>query len=103
MHRYKCLSCDIRTKSNKLYKDHINPICKHEKCNKPANYRKLKVVNCTLKNTYFEYCSFHRPKNSVNMLLKTFEFKYYNVTLFINNLNHENKYLNKIRYSGRHY
>ena len=27
MHRYKCLSCDTRIKSNKLYKDHINPKC----------------------------------------------------------------------------
>ena len=32
MHRYKCLSCDTRTNSNKLCKDHINPKCKHEKC-----------------------------------------------------------------------
>ena len=67
MHRYKCLSCDTRIKSNKLCKDHINPICKHEKCNKPANYRKLKVGNCTLKNTNFEYCSYHRPENSINI------------------------------------
>ena len=28
MHRYKCLSCDIKT--NKLCKDHINPKCKHK-------------------------------------------------------------------------
>ena len=49
MHRYKCLSCDTRIKYNKLCKDHINPKCKHEKCNRPANYRKLKVGNCTLK------------------------------------------------------
>ena len=49
MPRYKCLSCDTRIKSNKLCKDHINPKCKHEKCNRDANYRKLKVGNCTLK------------------------------------------------------
>ena len=24
-----------------------------------ANYRKLKVGNCTLKNTNFEFCSYH--------------------------------------------
>ena len=66
-HRYKCLSCDTRIKSNKLCKDHINPKCKHEKCNRDANYRKLKVGNCTLKNTNFEYCSYHRPKNSINI------------------------------------
>ena len=34
MHRYKCLSCDTRIKTNKLCKDHINPKCKHEKCNR---------------------------------------------------------------------
>ena len=67
MHRYKCLSCDARIKTNKLCKDHINPKCKHEKCNRDANYRKLKVRNCTLKNTNFEYCSYHRPKNSINI------------------------------------
>ena len=39
MHRYKCLSCDTRIKTNKLCKDHINPKCKHDKCNRPANYR----------------------------------------------------------------
>ena len=48
MHRYKCLSCDTRIKSNKLCKDHINPICKHDKCKKPANYRKLKVGNLNI-------------------------------------------------------
>ena len=59
MHRYKCLSCDTRIKSNKLCKDHINPKCKHENCNRDANYLKLKVGNCTLKNKNFEYCSYH--------------------------------------------
>ena len=66
-HRYKCLYCDTRIKTNKLCKDHINPKCKHEKCDRPANYRNLKVGNCTLKNTNFEYCSYHRPKNSINI------------------------------------
>ena len=62
MHRYKCLSCDTRIKTDKLCKNHINLKCKHEKCNRDANYRKLKVGNCTLKNTCFEYCSYHRRK-----------------------------------------
>ena len=62
MHRYKCLSCDTRIKKDNLCKDHINPICKHENCNRYANYRKLKVGNCTLKHTIFEICSYHRPK-----------------------------------------
>ena len=31
---------DTRIKNNnKLCKDHINPKCKHEKCNRDANYR----------------------------------------------------------------
>ena len=64
-HRYKCLSCDIRIKSNKLCKDHINPKCKHENCKRDANYKKLKVGNCTLRNTIFEFCSYHKPKNSI--------------------------------------
>ena len=61
------MSCDTRIKTNKLFKDHINPKCKHEKCNRLANYRKLKVGNCTLKNTNFEYYNYHRTKNSVNI------------------------------------
>ena len=88
MHRYKCLSCDTRIRSNKLYKDHINPKCKHEKCNRDANYRKLKVGNCTLKNTNFEYCSYHRPKNSINIKFpyksifdkKEIPLEYFNIT-----------------------
>ena len=45
MHRYKCLSCETRIKTNKMCKDHINPKCKHEICNRDAIYRKLKVGN----------------------------------------------------------
>ena len=67
MHRYKCLSCDTRIKSDKLCKDHINPICKHDKCIRPAKYRNLKYGNCTLKNTCFEYCVYHKPKNAINI------------------------------------
>ena len=88
MHRYKCLSCDVRIKTDKLCKDHINPKCKHEKCNRDANYRKLKVGNCTLKNTNFEYCSYHRPKNSMNIRFpyksifdkKEIPLEYFNIT-----------------------
>ena len=47
-HRYKCLSCDTRIKTNELCKDHINPKCKHENCNRDANYRKLKIKNWKL-------------------------------------------------------
>ena len=37
--------------------------CKFENCNREATYRKLKVGNCHLKDTKYEYCSYHRPKN----------------------------------------
>ena len=40
--------------------------CKFENCNRIATYRKLKVGNCHLKDTKYEYCSYHRPKNSIN-------------------------------------
>ena len=37
-------------------------ICKFENCGRIANYRKLKVGNCHLKNTKYEYCGIHCPK-----------------------------------------
>ena len=43
-----------------------NDICKFENCNRIANYRRLKVGNCHLKNTNYEYCGIHRPKWSIN-------------------------------------
>ena len=100
IHRYKCLSCDTRIKTNKLCKDHINPKCKHEKCNRDANYRKLKFGNCTLKSTCFEYCSYHRPKNSINIKFpyksifdkKEIPLEYFNIT----NIDIFNKYKNYI-------
>ena len=47
-------------------------ICNFENCDRLANYRKLKVGNCHLKNTKYEYCAYHRPKNSIN---KKFPYK----------------------------
>ena len=32
-----------------------NPICQFQNCNRVANYRKLKVSNCHLKDTKYEY------------------------------------------------
>ena len=49
-----------------------NDICKFENCNRIANYRRLKVGNCHLKNTKYEFCAYHRPKNSIN---KRFPYK----------------------------
>ena len=47
-------------------------ICKFENCDRIANYRRLKVGNCHLKNTKYEFCAYHRPKNSIN---KKFPYK----------------------------
>ena len=47
-------------------------ICKFENCDRIANYRKLKVGNCHLKNTSYEFCAYDRPKNSIN---KKFSYK----------------------------
>ena len=47
-------------------------ICKFENCNRIANYKRLKVGNCHLKNTSYDFCSIHRPKWSVN---KKFPYK----------------------------
>ena len=63
-----------------------NPKCRYENCNRIANYRKLKVSNCHLKNTNYEYCGYHRPKNSINKKFPyntifdkiNIELKYYN-------------------------
>ena len=63
-------------------------ICKFENCDKIANYRRLKVGNCHLKNTNYEFCAYHQPKNSINkkFLYKTIfdqqgiALKYYNHT-----------------------
>ena len=41
-------------------------IRKFENCDIIANYRKFKVENCHLKNTNYEFCAYHRPKNSIN-------------------------------------
>ena len=100
MHRYKCLSCDVRIKTDKLCKEHINPKCNYEKCNRDANYRKLRIGNCTLKNTNFEYCSYHRPTNSINIKFpyksifdkKEIPLEYFNIT----NIDIFNKYKNYI-------
>ena len=56
---------------NKIYIVYImsnieNPICQFQNCNRMANYRKLKVGNCHLKDTKYEFCGYHRPINSIN-------------------------------------
>ena len=64
-----------------------NPICQFQNYNRVANYRKLKVGNCHLKDTKYEYCGSHRPINSIN---KRFPYK----TIF-DKINIELKYYNQ--------
>ena len=49
-------------------------ICKFKNCNRIANDRRLKLGNCHLKNTNYEFCGIHRPKWSINKnsLIKPF-------------------------------
>ena len=60
--------------SNIERSENHNDICKFEKCDRIANYRKLKIGNRHLENTKYEYCGIHRPKWSVNKnsLIKPF-------------------------------
>ena len=63
-----------------------NTICLFENCKRIANYRKLKIGNCHLKNTNYEFCGYHRPINSINKKFPynsifdkiNIELKYYN-------------------------
>ena len=63
-----------------------NPICQFQNCQRIANYRKLEMGNCHLKNTNYEYCGYHKPRNAINkkFLYKSIfdriniELKYYN-------------------------
>ena len=64
--------------------------CKFENCDREATYRKSKVGNCHLKDTKYEYCSYHRPKNSIN---KKFPYKsiFNKVNIPIHHFNHTNE------------
>ena len=69
-----------------------NPICQFENCKQIANYRKLKVGNCHLKDTKFEYCEYHRPINSIN---KKFPYKsiFEKINIELKYNNHQNEYI----------
>ena len=43
-----------------------NQKCQFQNCQRIANYRKLKVGNCHLKDTKYEFCGYHKPNNSIN-------------------------------------
>ena len=76
------MSANIQKSEN--HKD----ICKFENCYRIGNYRRLKVSNWHLQKTNYEFCAYHKPKNSINknFLIKQFlinkrlELKYYNQT-----------------------
>ena len=67
-----------------------NPICQFENCNRVAKYRKLKVGNCHLKNTNYEYCGYHRPINSIS---KKFPYNsiFDKINIELKYYNHQNK------------
>ena len=63
-----------------------NQKCQFQNCQRIANYRRLKVGNCHLKDTKYEYCGYHKPINAIN---KKFPYK----TIF-DKINIELKYYN---------
>ena len=67
-----------------------NPKCQHKNCNRLANYRRLKIGNCHLKNTNYEFCGYHRPKNSIN---KKFPYKsiFDEINIELKYYNHQNE------------
>ena len=69
-----------------------NPICQFENCKRIANYRKLRVGDCHLKDTKYEYCAHHRPKNSIN---KKFPYKtiFDKIDIELKYYNHSNEYI----------
>ena len=69
-----------------------NTICQFQNCNRMANYRKLKVGNCHLKDTKYEFCGYHRPINSIN---KKFPYKsiFDKINIELKYYNHQNKHI----------
>ena len=69
-----------------------NPICQFENCKRIANYRKLKVGNCHLKDTKYEFCGYHRPINSIN---KKFPYKsiFDKINIELKYYNHQNEHI----------
>ena len=69
-----------------------NPICHFQNCQRIANYRKLKVGNCHLKNTNYEYCGYHRHNNSIN---KKFPYKsiFDKINIELKYYNHQNEHI----------
>ena len=69
-----------------------NPICQFQNCQRIANYRKLKIGNCHLKNTNYEYCGYHKPRNSIN---KKFPYNsiFVKINIELEYYNHQNEHI----------
>ena len=69
-----------------------NPKCQFQNCQRIANYRKLKVGNCHLKNTEYEFCGYHKPINSIN---KKFPYKsiFDKINIELKYYNHQNEHI----------
>ena len=69
-----------------------NPICQFQNCQRIANYRKLKVGNCHLKDTKYEFCGYHRLINSIN---KEFPYKsiFDKINIELKYYNHQNEHI----------
>ena len=42
-------------------------ICKFKNCDRIANYRRIKVGNCHLKNTLYEYCTKEQYQQKISL------------------------------------
>ena len=69
-----------------------NTICQFQNCQRIANYGKLKVGNCHLKDTKYEFCGYHRPINSIN---KKFPYKsiFDKIIIELKYYNHQNEHI----------
>ena len=67
-----------------------NQKCQFQNCQRIANYRKLKVGNCHLKDTKYEFCGYHKPINSIN---KKFPYKsiFDKINIELKYYNHQNE------------
>ena len=67
-----------------------NPKCQFQNCQRIANYRKLKIGNCHLKNTEYEFCGYHKPINAIN---KKFPYKsiFDKINIGLKYYNHQNE------------
>ena len=67
-----------------------NQKCQFQNCKRIANYRRLKVGNCHLKDTKYEFCGYHRPNNSIN---KKFPYRsiFDKINIKLKYFNHQNE------------